>query len=321
MPESGPLPGFTVRVASGSIPVLRLHYTADPAKRPGTPEGDAWLQQAAAGYPGGVQSGRWKKEMEIEYDALGGTPVFPDWSTRIKPAVVVGGVAVAGWRLYGAYDHGWRRPACYLVGGVGPAGQKAILWEFYASRVPVAAIAQILRGHDTRLPDGREWTGNPFAGREVWRRADPELWAENQDTAEFKTTEALFRKHGVVFREGDRGGDLTIVEWLYGAEWANLERPNLLITSACPNLIRELSGLRHKDWSPHVALHRGLQEGIVDKDCDAWDAFKYFLQAFPPGPTPAKDVEAGNTFAWWRKQAKAAKEGRPVQTYARQMVQ
>lgn len=315
------LPGFDVRVASGSIPVLRLHYSADPAKRPGSPEGDRWLHHASAGYPGGTASGRWQKEMEIAYGALGGTRVFADFETRIQPHIVVDGVNVTGWKLYGTYDHGWRRPACYLVCGVGPLGQKAALWEFYASNVFTSHISQIIKGEDVTLPDGRRFPGNPFAGRETWKRADPEIWSENPGSDhEFKTMEAVFRKHGVVFQPATRGGDLTVADWLLSHEWATPQEPRLVITKLCPNLIRELGGLRHKEWSPYVAIHRGAQEAIVDKDCDAWDAFKYFLQAFPPGPAKPKPQEAGNTFAWWRAQAKAAKEGKPVRTFARQMV-
>ena len=71
--------GLSERVTSGHVPVLRLHYSADPKKRPGTPDGDLWIDLASQGYPGGTSSPRWRKEMEIDYGALGGTRLFSSW--------------------------------------------------------------------------------------------------------------------------------------------------------------------------------------------------------------------------------------------------
>ena len=275
-------PGLSFRVASGSIPVLRLHYSADPRKRPGTLSGEAWLAEAATGYPGGIASARWQKEMEIVYEAFSGTKLFPDWAAW-RRWIVVPPFDPQGYKLYGSYDHGWNRPACFLVHGVRADGYKATLWEFYADHVPVPQIAALIKGESVRLLDGRTFEGNPFAGRLTWIRADPDLWAEDQGDKEFKSIAALFRRFGVFFQPAVRGMDGTVAEWLLGVDWLDPTRPRHVITTACPALIRELEGLRHPELSPAVALRKGASERIVDKDCDAWDALKYFLQAFPPG--------------------------------------
>src|SRR2546422_8508264 len=48
----------------------------------------------------------------------------------------------------------------------------ATLWEFYASNVPVSAIAKIIKGDAVCLPDGRRLAGNPFAGQETFKRSE-----------------------------------------------------------------------------------------------------------------------------------------------------
>ena len=317
--------GIATRFASGSLPVLRLHYSADPAKRPGTPEGEQWLQQALAGYPGGRESPRWRKEMEIDYGALSGTKLFPDWAAWVEAGAIVqpppAESTLVGARFYGSYDHGWRRPAVYLVHAILPTGEKWTLWELSAARAPIPPLARAIGGESAPLPDGRRLPGNPYAGREVWRRADPEIWAEDQQgDAIFRSVAALFRRAGLVFTPGERGGDLTVAEWLLGVEWRDPTAPTYRISTACPQLIRELGSLRHQEWSPTVAQRRAAPEALVDKDCDAWDALKYFLQAFPPGPLAAKPTLVPQTFQWWRTQAQRAARGQAVQTYQRAQV-
>jgi hypothetical protein len=82
--------GISERLTKAGIPVLRLHYSADPSKRPGTPEGDAWLEQAIQGYPGGTRSPKWMKEFEIDFGALGGTRLIPGWDElKTNPRIII----------------------------------------------------------------------------------------------------------------------------------------------------------------------------------------------------------------------------------------
>lgn len=316
------IPGLSARVVPGGIPVVRVHYTADPAKRSGTVEGEHWLEDTTLGYPGGVRSARWRKEMEIDYRAMSGAKLFPEWDRWLAlGTIVIPPFVPHGYRIYGSYDHGWNRPAVYLVHGINGDGDKVVLWEFYAPHVPVPQLARIILGHDVRLPDGRLFRGNPFAGQETWRRADPEIWAEDQQADKaFKSVASLFRRCGVVFTRADRGGDITVAEWMLGHDWIDPWHPRLRITTACPNLIRELGGLRHPELSSTVALNKGPSEAIVDKDCDAWDSLKYFYQKFPPGAVERKPAQKANTFAWWRQQAIKAQRGELAGTFRREMV-
>lgn len=315
--------GLTTRITSSGIPIVRWHYTADPDQRPGTPSGDAWLKQQLIAYPGGLKSPRWLKEMEIDYGAMFGTKLIPEWDQwKRNGCIVIPPFTPTGYRLTASYDHGWRHPACYLVHGIDYDGNKVTLWEFYGAEVPVKNLALMMRGETSRLPDGREIPGCPYAEDVGKKLADPSIWAEGspmQDKA-FKSIYKAFKHHGVHFHQAERGGDTTIADWLMGEMWEDPTTPQYRITENCPHLIREIGLQRFKDLSATVAKNRAQPEELVDKDNDAWDAMKYWLNQFPSKPSAKSKPKPPNSFQWWRKQAKNAKMGRPVQSYSREMV-
>lgn len=308
--------GLTTKITSAGIPVVRCHYSTDPKKRAGTPEGDIWLAQELLGYPGGIKSPRWRKEMEIEYGALGGTRLFPEWEQWANNGkIVIAPFEPFGYHLYGSYDHGWRNPACYLVHGINSDGLIATFYEFYGDHVPLQKISELIHGKDITLADGRRFRGNPFAEKEIFKIADPSIWAEDQPMVDNtnKSIAELFRRSGVYFSKGERGGDAMVAEWLYGHYWKDPLNPLYRITTACPKLIWELGQQRHKEYSPQVALHRNQPEELIDKDNHAWDSAKMFFQKFPPKPQASKALHKPNTFQWWRKMA--AKEGFGTRTF------
>lgn len=324
--------GLSERLTSGGIPVLRLHYSADPDKRSGTPAGDRWLAQATQGYPGGLNAPRWRKEMEIDYGALLGTVLFPQWPQwSMNGRIVIPAFDPIGYKLYGSYDHGWRHPGCYLVHGLNPEGQLITLWEMWGAHIPYQLWAKAIEGERITVPacgaschpSPREFPGNPFAGREQFRIADPSIWAEDkpQYDGTMKSTARLFRMSGLAFVPGEQGGDTTIAEWLIGHYWKDPMAPLYRITTACPKLIWELGRQRHKDVSDAVAKNKMQPEELVDKDNDAFDSLKYFLQKFPPAPAARLPGQKPGSFAWWRKTALTPRAaGQPMPSYQRELV-
>jgi len=326
------IPGLSYAIVSGTIPLLRVHYSADPAKRPGTVEGDAWREQAAKRYPGGVTSARWRKEMEIEYRALGGTKAIPQWETwKTNGRIVVDRLPGAEhFRLYASYDHGWTNPAAFHVHGINGEGKKFTLWEFYADRVPLSYIAKIMRGETVRLPrrdDARidperlVFPGNPYAGKHAAAIADPSLWAEDQPMKDEpnKSVAELFAREGIYLDKGERGGDLMVLEWLLGEFWADPLDPKYVITAACPHLIWELGEQRFKTLSAQVAMHANEPEVLVDKHNHAWDGLKMWLKRFPPAMATPKPAATPGNFAWWRRVAQKSRRGEPIGTYRREI--
>lgn len=306
------LPGFTSRITKGGIFVRRYHYSADARKRPGTADGDLWVHEEALAYPLGTSDPRWFKEMDIKYGALGGQFIFPQWELWKKTgSIITNPFDPVGYTLYGAFDYGFNNPSAYLVIGASPDATYTALWEFYGDHVPAHAIAKIIKGQGITLDDGRQFEGNPFAGREEWIVADPSIW--NEDVPQFKgpnkSTAQIFRENDIHMQEGERGGDITVANWLLGYYWADPLTPRVRISNRCTKLIWELGNLRNKEFSEIVDLKKNRSEELQDKDNHAWDALKYFLKRFPPPPVEAAPPTRPNTFQWWRQGGKPQNKG------------
>lgn len=300
--------GLTLRETGGALVVMRLHYSADPAKDPDTPEGFCWRERQSQGYPQGLIDPSWRKEMELAYTALSGQPLFPQWGKWRDQGRVVIDLAEAqldGVRYYGSYDYGWRTPSAYYVHAVRPDGHKYTIWEFYDAEVPVSTIANIIQGKDQQLADGRFFPGNPYAGRESVLLADPRIFAEDQRGDEdAKSIAKLFRRYGVTFHPGRQGGDMAVANWLLGELWLEPQAPQYQICTSCPRLLAEMPRLRRKELSAVVAKNKSQPEALVNKDNHAWDCIKYFLHQFPTGPVARKTPrQQAGTFAWWQRQA------------------
>lgn len=321
------IPGLTTKITSAGIPVVRVHYSADEHKRPGTPAGDAWLTQASSGYIGGTKSPRWRKEMEIDYGALGGTKLFPEWEQWSNNGrIVISPFEPVGYRFYGSFDHGWRNPLSYHVHAINGDGKIVTVFELYGSHIPYQYAARVIKGESVIVPpigccekhdSPRAFRGNPFAGKETWRRADPSMWAKDQpqNDGTNKSMADLYRKEGVYFTQAERGTDTTVAEWLLSHYWKNLSDPLYRITTDCPMLIWEIGQQRHRQFSEKVALNRDQPEELVDKDNHAWDSLKYFLQAFPPKADLKKAPAIPATFEWWRRMNKKVQAGEAIPTF------
>lgn len=310
---------LTSRITSGGIHVVRLHYAADPTKDPSTPDGAGWIKSYSSGYARGLNDPYWRKEMEIIYNAGGGENVFPHFSEwRTNSCIFIPpDPDVSNAKIYASYDHGWTNPSCYLVHAVYPGGLKRTIWEFYASEVPVSMIAEIIKGNEIVTPDGRKFAGNPYAGKEVFKIADPEIDRRTQAlyNGANKSIYKLFQDCGVYFTLGERGDDLTVVNWLVGNLWADPMNPVYQICSNCPYLIWELTKLKFPEYN----FNKNQREVIVDRDNHAWDALKYFLKRFPTTNKPKEPRNETNTFEWWCKVAESHAKGKPIPTYRREM--
>src|SRR6185295_19136319 len=68
--KHGKIPGVTVRRNERKgFTILRLHYTADPAKRD-----PSWMEKRRKEYPSDAQ---WRREMEIDRSAKAGQAYYP----------------------------------------------------------------------------------------------------------------------------------------------------------------------------------------------------------------------------------------------------
>jgi len=263
--------GITDMVTPDGIRVWQIHYTADPDKNPRTPAGKEWLKKELRGYPGGKNSAKWRKEMEIEFDAVGGRLVYPDLGLHqdrifIKPFEIPD-----TWKLYGGFDYATRGVSTFQILAKGKGDDFYSIWEYYKSG----------SGHIQTALAIKEC---PYFNRLEFMVADPSIWAATQqkrNTNEMVSVAQLFADQGVNFHKGQRGGDVAVAEKINEIYWSHLDnpetQPQYRIFQTCPKLYWEMGRLRYNDWTTGTAENRNVKETIVDKDNHACDAVKYIF--------------------------------------------
>lgn len=121
------IPGVRGWQTSEGWTVLRLHYTADPERTT-----EAWLAEHLLGYRGGMEGRDWRREMEVDFSAYKGEPVYPEFdsedaikATRYNPHLPL-------WR---GWDFGYRHPAVVWA-QLWPDNTLAWLHELYPTLNP-----------------------------------------------------------------------------------------------------------------------------------------------------------------------------------------
>jgi hypothetical protein len=118
--------GVSTRTTSIGFDVMRLHYSADPDKDPATKSGRHWLEQAKTG----MSDARWRKEFEIDYGALGGQRVFPQFEPSIH-VVEFFQLPPEEWTLHMACDPHPRTPHAFLWLAINREGEMAIPFSWW----------------------------------------------------------------------------------------------------------------------------------------------------------------------------------------------
>jgi hypothetical protein len=114
----------------------QVHYTDDPARD------DAWVALESPKY-GGINSAKWRREQEIDWDVYGGERVWPMLSKQFHVRHIT---INEDWAVYRVIDHGIRHPTCCLWLGVNRNGDRHFFREYYATDKSVALnCKEILR--------------------------------------------------------------------------------------------------------------------------------------------------------------------------------
>lgn len=282
--------GVTVRRTIGGIPVVRVHYVADPERDPEiTPE---WKANERKTYS---SQAAWDREQEIVDEAGGGELVFADTLRTFYNKIVITDPLWKPnphWKILGGFDHGKTNPTALERVYVDFDGNIYFCGEYYMPGKQVwQKVPEILQ-----MPD---------IDRIEYVMSDPSIF--DQETQEQKKDEkaksvaSLYIEEGLkILRPyGGQRSDLTFSERLL-LHWANLDKrePTVFIVCRnpsekpqpglhpwdCPNLLWELGRIRRMKLTSQQLLTRNLAEGIVDKDNHAVDASKYIIMTLP-GPT------------------------------------
>ena len=269
--------GIQSGVSPEGVQVIRIHYSADPLKDPDTKTGAGWIGRELQGYRGKTDP-RWRKEMEIDFDAHGGQLLFP-YMLENQSQLFVKPYNIDGLRLIAGLDYGTRNPSAFEVLGQDGDDNIKIVYEYYEAP----------KKSDETDDDFRKRKGYKvlcaaikacpyFEGLIIF--ADPSLWNKNQEATDSKglmSVAELFLQEGVTLMPGQRGRDFACYEHIDKDLWKEPANPKLTISKNCPWLWWEMQRLRFSDYSATTQVNQNLQEKIVDKDNHAWDAVKYPL--------------------------------------------
>ena len=278
--------GMRSWMTDDGVQVLEIHYTADPKKDPAR-DGAAWFAEAPKGYRGGTNSQKWKREMEIDYEAGGGEPVF-EFATSGSPIYIDGFSPMSiidKMRFYAGYDYGARNPSAFEVWGIDKEGRAYAVWELYEPCLNIGEhVAKIKRC--------------PYWDRIEYVMCDPSITAKNQQSASgVRSLSEQFADYGFYVSPSRRAADIPGAHLFLSKYWADPENPKAFITKACPSLWQEVMGLRWKEHtSALVASRRNNPEEILDKNNHATDATFYLFDADPMHFVPAAAIAPTNTF-------------------------
>lgn len=247
------------------VDVLRIHYSADPDKNLSTERGRRWYEMIADGYVGGIHNPGFKREMELEWDIMGGKPVYPYLYRADHPIYCKAPPDDLIRTMYVGcgLDHGTTSPSAFEVWGRDPAGRSYTLWEVYGE-MSVKQMAEAIKNC-------------PYFGLIRSWRADPSIWKVDQQKGDGTCAIAdLYEAEGLFFQPGYRGADRLLYEQLRSGPWANHEEPMLFITDRTPVLKNQMANMRWEEHtSAHAIMFRDAPETMVQKENHSPDAFAY----------------------------------------------
>lgn len=282
--------GISKRTTKLGFNILRLHYTADPDKNPETPQGKRWYEEARRG----MSDARWKQEYEIDYSALSGQLVFPQFDESVH--VVPPRVAMEDLPLdpekytvwMGADPHP-RTPDAFCWVAVDKEGDLAVVWSWWPDkRLIVRNSAEALQVIEKKIPSyykvmdvaGKNFNiDEEHSVFDAYRDAGFHFWPakRNRDGSGFDLiNDALTPRRYVVGNEEFYRPRLTI----WGGRGDNHK------------LIRHMKNLRYREWRGNVP-DKDPPEQPEERERHLVDALLYVLldqpRFVPPGVPQSTD--------------------------------
>jgi len=193
--------------------------------------------------------------------------------------------SLRNWEWYTSVDVGLHNPTAWLWHAVSPTGDIVTFAEHYASEMTVPQHAAVVLD--------RERSFYEAAGKEVdVRVGDPAMNQRSGITGTSYTME--YSRYGIdIHFDGiPRSVEIGIEKMQQyfqlrkSTGWGE-NRPKWVISSNCPNFIREMKKLRWAEYSSEkMAYGQNKQEVVHKKDDHAFDSARYFSTLMPDlGPS------------------------------------
>lgn len=311
------VPGMSVRKKKDSydtIPVIRIHYSADPDRDPKTKTGQLWRKKKRGEYSSQAD---WDREMEIIDGAGGGERIYAEiLSTHFKKIVITDPTWQPGktWKLISGFDYGKTNPTSALDARVDHDGKIYFVGEYYQPGKDIGGHAPTLLG----------W--NAFMACEDVM-CDPSIFnktMEQRDTKKAISVADIYYECGITNLRPFIGNRSDIAfEQRLKMHWNNLDekeptiriwcpglteipdRPVYGQHDGCPSLLWEMSNIRRVKLTATQLMTQNPSEQIVDKDNHAHDCIaEHTCIATLRGSVPIELVKIGDkvlTRLGWRR--------------------
>ncbi len=273
-----------------------IHYTDDPARD------DDWVKQESPKY-GGINSAKWLREQEGEWDVYGGERVWPMLNRQFHVCLK----DIKEMAVYRVIDHGIRHPTCCLWVGVNKNGDRHFFREYYATDRSVAlnarAIISLTREEvcgnfidPSTLKRVNFSTTDPEADKKgltplINLYGDNGLYCELADNSSAGYDRVMEGLLSTLARHSLATGVLTsyLEEMKVSQEGLMLlaGRPSLTFSDACGRAFRETENLR---WKEIVGdeTQRAESQKTVDVADEGPDCVRYAMQSDLYWRTPPK---------------------------------
>ncbi len=299
--------GVGLRFKATGIPVVSIHYSADPNRDPDTEAGALWYKEQKANYS---SQGAWDREQEINYNAGGGELLLAPTLNKHKEQIIITDpdwMPDPRWDCVEGFDHGKTNATALIKAYIDFEGCIYFCGEYYNYRRDLKPGQEPWENEIWQ--NAAELNALHSIGKPRWCMADPSIFYESQAQKDgtFAAINDSYRKSGVKFLQqydGERS-DLTFVTRLM-ERWAKLDefKPMCRIVCRnytgrrqpglhpydCPNLLWELYRTKRNELSDRQLTTRNPTETIQDKDNHARDACKYVVLNLPR-PTAIPLVE------------------------------
>jgi hypothetical protein len=261
------IPGLSLRRipagrAAANVPVFRLDYHADPSM-----VGER-LEKLRSAY---TSDARWRREMEIEYSALEGELLYPEWNRGLNVCEPFDVSDPEYWTIYHACDPHGRTPHAFLWEAFNKHGDQVVcgdLWsgrDFPGERFTVAQYALVLKWLESdskQKPEQFSWA-NGKALTIYDRVMDTHGLAVNSDQG--KDFFESYRDHDLYYRPAlkgevrlavardEIGAGLLAKEFKLGSD--GHKHSKLTVFAGCIETISEFERVRYPEGEPERPAH------------------------------------------------------------------
>jgi hypothetical protein len=250
--------GISTRVTKLGFHILRLHYSADPEKDPATPNGKKWYEEARKG----MSEARFRQEMELDYGALGGQLVFPNFDESIhvvEPRLPVEKTLVDA-TIWMACDPHPRTPHAFLWLAVNREGEMAVVWSDWQEKGNLLLVSEYAEWLTKKMePEFKPHRRlMDVAGKSFNAAEDTDYFAAYRDARDENGNRC-----GVMFQPAKKNRNYNGYDLIQEAfrpvpfvvNGKTERRPKLVIWQDCGDndeLVYQLKTLRFREWKGTV---------------------------------------------------------------------